>query len=108
MSAIGATEVVPVADAETIDTSVPLVTIEPPRRSPGLLGRISVSGWRIIALIGFLVLWHLVSIPAGKLLLPSPLDIAPAFVDELRSGQLAAATFASMQVFLAGYVLAVV
>src|SRR4051794_14935146 len=107
MSAMGATEVVPVAGTETAETAVPLATPRV-RRRPGLLGRISVTGWRIIALIVFLGLWHLASIPAGKLLLPSPLDIAPAFVDELRSGQLLSATVASMQVFLAGYLLAVI
>lgn len=69
--------------------------------------RISVVGWRLIALVVFLVLWHIASIPAGKLLLPSPIDIAPAFVDELRSGQLLPATLTSLGVFFAGYLLAV-
>src|SRR5713101_3881805 len=71
-------------------------------------GRISIVGWRVIALVIFLGAWHLASIPAGKLLLPSPLDIVPAFVDEIRSGQLLTATFISLQVFAAGYLLAIV
>jgi NitT/TauT family transport system permease protein len=69
---------------------------------------ISVVGWRLIALLGFLLLWHIASIGAGRLLLPSPIDIVPAFVDELRSGQLLPATLASLGVFAAGYALAVV
>jgi NitT/TauT family transport system permease protein len=76
------------------------------RRS--LSGRISVVGWRTIALVFFLALWHLASIPAGKLLLPSPLDVAPALFDELRSGQLLSATASSLTVFAAGYALAIV
>jgi NitT/TauT family transport system permease protein len=78
------------------------------RRRPGLFGRINVVGWRVIALAIFLMAWHLASIPAGKLLPPSPIDIVPALADEIRSGQLLAATFSSLQVFLAGYLLAVV
>jgi ABC-type nitrate/sulfonate/bicarbonate transport system permease component len=74
----------------------------------GLSGRISIVGWRVIALAVFLVLWHLASIPAGKLLLPSPLDVAPALLDELRSGQLLTATASSLTVFAAGYALAIV
>jgi len=72
------------------------------------LGRINVVGWRLIALAALLLVWHLASIPAGKLLLPSPIDIVPAFVDELRSGQLEVATFSSLQVFAAGYLLAII
>src|SRR5438132_5308801 len=71
-------------------------------------GRISIVGWRVIALLIFLALWHLASIPAGKLLLPSPLDVAPAFIDEVRSGQLLTATLSSLQVFVLGYALAIV
>jgi ABC-type nitrate/sulfonate/bicarbonate transport system permease component len=78
------------------------------RRPRGLVGRINIVGWRIIALVGFLMAWHLVSIPAGKLLLPSPIDIVPAVIDEIRTGQLVAATLSSLQVFAAGYVLAIV
>jgi ABC-type nitrate/sulfonate/bicarbonate transport system permease component len=77
-------------------------------RRPGLTGRISIVGWRVIALAVFLVVWHLASIPAGKLLLPSPLDVAPALFDELRSGQLLSATASSLTVFAAGYALAIV
>ncbi len=72
------------------------------------MGRINVVGWRLIALAALLLVWHLASIPAGKLLLPSPIDIVPAFVDELRSGQLEVATFSSLQVFAAGYLLAII
>jgi NitT/TauT family transport system permease protein len=70
--------------------------------------RLSVVAWRLIALAIFLVAWQLVSIPAGKLLLPSPLDIVPALIDELRTGALEAATLSSLSVFAAGYVLAIV
>jgi ABC-type nitrate/sulfonate/bicarbonate transport system permease component len=73
-----------------------------------MLGRVNVVGWRLIALAAFLLIWHLASIPAGKLLLPSPVDILPALVDELRTGQLLTATASSLQVFAAGYVLAIV
>ncbi|HTD80313.1 MAG TPA: hypothetical protein VK898_21940, partial [Chloroflexota bacterium] len=99
--------------------ALPVPAVEPVERAalPGVgaaprrfafVGRISVVGWRLIALAAFLALWHLASIPAGKLLLPSPLDIVPAFVDELRSGQLLSATASSLQVFAVGYLLAIV
>lgn len=78
------------------------------RRSSGIVGRISIAGWRLIALAAFLGVWHLASIPAGKLLLPSPIDLVPAFMDELRTGQLQAATLSSLQVFAAGYALAII
>jgi NitT/TauT family transport system permease protein len=70
--------------------------------------RIGIAAWRLIALVAFLVVWHLVSIPAGKLILPSPLDVVPAFVTLLFSGQLLVATGSSLAVFMAGYLLAVV
>jgi NitT/TauT family transport system permease protein len=79
-----------------------------PRVRRSVLGRITVTRWRLIALAGFVLLWHLASIPAGRLLLPSPVDIFPALIDELRSGQLVTATLVSLQVFVAGYALAVV
>ncbi|HVO92829.1 MAG TPA: ABC transporter permease [Terriglobales bacterium] len=69
--------------------------------------RISVNCWRLIALAVFLIAWHLISIPAGKLLLPSPLAVFPAFLDLLRSGQLIGATAGSLVVFSGGYLLAV-
>jgi len=72
------------------------------------LSRVSVTQWRIVALLVFLVLWHLASIAAGKLLLPSPFDVIPAFLEELRSGQLLSATLASLGVFTAGYLVAIV
>jgi NitT/TauT family transport system permease protein len=78
------------------------------RQRPGVFGRISIVGWRVIALLIFLAVWHLASIPAGKLLLPSPLDVVPALIDEVRSGQLLTATLSSLQVFILGYALAIV
>ena len=75
-------------------TSLPVRRSSPPhrrmsvgaaRKRRGLVSRISIVEWRVIALAIFLVVWHLASIPAGKLLLPSPLDVVPAFFDELRS-----------------------
>jgi ABC-type nitrate/sulfonate/bicarbonate transport system permease component len=73
-----------------------------------LLKRLSIVQWRLIALVAFLLVWHLASIPAGRLLLPSPLDVLPALVDQIRSGQLVAATLSSLLVFVAGYALAIV
>src|SRR5712691_7534244 len=75
------------------------------RRRPG---HFNLVLWRVIALVIFLVLWHLASIPAGKLLLPSPLDVVPAFIDEVSSGPLLTATLSSLQVFILGYALAIV
>jgi NitT/TauT family transport system permease protein len=86
-------------------TAEPSVAVVKPRR---MASRIGVTQWRLIALAVFLVLWHLASIPAGRLLLPSPIDIIPAFIDEVRSGVLLSATLASLGVFLAGYLLAAV
>jgi NitT/TauT family transport system permease protein len=74
----------------------------------GVLGRFNIVTWRLIALGLFLVLWHLASIPAGRLLLPSPLEVAPALLELLRSGQLLSATASSLSVFVAGYALAIV
>jgi NitT/TauT family transport system permease protein len=78
------------------------------RRRAAWWNRIGVIGWRFIALAAFLVIWHLISIPAGKLLLPSPLAVFPAFLDLLRSGQLASSTASSLAVFSGGYLLAVI
>jgi len=74
----------------------------------GFGGRISVNAWRVIALVAFIAAWHVASIPAGPLLLPSPLAVAPAFWRLLVSGQLWAATLSSLLVFGSGYLLAIV
>jgi NitT/TauT family transport system permease protein len=103
---MSAADVLPTPAVEPADSSV--VEGARVRQRPGALGRISIVGWRVIALVIFLGLWHLASIPAGKLLLPSPLDVVPAFIDEVRSGQLLTATLSSLQVFILGYALAIV
>ena len=107
MSAMDAAKVLPAAGVESGAGAA-----EQPRALAqahrGPFSRINVTGWRIIAVLAFLLAWHLASIPAGKLLLPSPLDIAPAFVDVARSGQLLSATLASLGVFIVGYLLAIV
>jgi NitT/TauT family transport system permease protein len=77
-------------------------------RAANAFGRIGIVGWRVIALVFFLLAWHVASIPAGRLLLPSPLEVLPAFIDEVRSGQLLTATLSSLQVFVLGYALAIV
>jgi NitT/TauT family transport system permease protein len=100
-------DVLPAAPVETAESAA-AAPATGARRQASLVGRINVAGWRLIALAIFLLAWHLASIPAGKLLLPSPIDIVPAFVDEIRSGQLLTATFISLQVFAAGYLLAIV
>ena len=73
----------------------------------GQIRLVGVNSWRLIALLAFLAAWHVASIPAGKLLLPSPLDVLPAFVELLRSGQLMAALGSSLVVFGGGYALAI-
>ncbi|MCL6554651.1 MAG: hypothetical protein K6W08_16260, partial [Firmicutes bacterium] len=50
-----------------------------PRPGPRRL-RLSITAWRFIAFLLILAAWHVASIPAGKLLLPSPIDVAPAIV----------------------------
>src|SRR5919198_694654 len=100
-------DALPVPLVEPVDRADELAATRP-RRRPWLLGRINIVGWRLIALAAFLGLWHLASIPAGKLLLPSPIDIVPAFIDEVRTGQLVVATLSSLQVFAVGYFLAIV
>jgi NitT/TauT family transport system permease protein len=74
----------------------------PPRRP------LSVAAWRVITLVMLLVVWQLLSVPVGHLLLPSPLEVAPAVWDMLLSGQLVTATASSLVVFFAGYALAIV
>jgi NitT/TauT family transport system permease protein len=108
METLSAADALPVTALEAAEPLPTPFDVARPRPRIGVLGRLNVSAWRIIALIGFLVLWHLASIPAGKLLLPSPLDIAPAFLEELRNGQLITATLSSLQVFAIGYALAIV
>src|SRR5712692_11513579 len=103
---MSAADVLPTPAVEPADSSV--VEGARVRQRPGPFGRISIVGWRVITLVIFLVVWHLASIPAGKLLLPSPLDVVPAFIDEVRSGQLLTATLSSLQVFILGYALAIV
>jgi len=107
MSAMNAAKVLPAAGVESGEPQQRVRVVAPARRR-NPLSRISVLGWRIITLIAFLTAWHLASIPAGRLLLPSPFDIVPAFVDVARSGQLLTATLASLGVFLVGYLLAIV
>jgi NitT/TauT family transport system permease protein len=98
-----------VLPAPALEPAEPAETLARARsRRPGIFGRVSIVTWRLIALVIFLVLWHLASIPAGKLLLPSPLDVLPAFWDLLRTGQLVTATLSSLGVFLAGYALAII
>ncbi len=99
-------DVLPTPAVEPADS--PLPEAARVRQRPGVFGRIGIVGWRVIALLIFLAVWHLASIPAGKLLLPSPLDVVPAFIDEVRSGQLLTATLSSLQVFVLGYALAIV
>jgi NitT/TauT family transport system permease protein len=91
-------------------TGVPGKPTGPGSRASGvvrLAGRIGIGGWRLIVLVIFLVAWHLASIPAGKLLLPSPIEVVPAFVDLLMSGRLPIALGESLLVFCSGYLLAV-
>ena len=110
MTTVGVTDVLPVTGVESAESvQAQAARDQVGRRGrPGRPGWLSVTTWRLIALVLFLAAWHLASIPAGRLLLPSPIDVVPAFVDELRSGQLLSATFASLQVFAAGYLLAIV
>jgi NitT/TauT family transport system permease protein len=78
------------------------------RRRRSVFGRLNIVTWRLIALAIFLLIWHLASIPAGKMTLPSPLDVVPAVFDLIRSGQLLNATASSLVVFAVGYALAIV
>jgi NitT/TauT family transport system permease protein len=104
---MSATDVLP---APALEPSEPADTLGAARarHRPALTDRISIVGWRLIALVIFLIVWHLASIPAGKLLLPSPLDVVPALLGEIVSGQLLSATASSLTVFAAGYALAIV
>ena len=72
-----------------------------------MASRLGIGSWRVLVLVLFLVVWHLISIPAGKLLLPSPLDVVPAFGELLLNGRLPVAIGESMFVFCGGYLLAV-
>lgn len=90
-------------------TELPQVVATPvlqPTSARRRLPRISIAGWRLLLLAGFLIAWHLASTVAGKLLLPSPLEVLPAFRDLLLSGQLITAFGSSLVVFGGGYLLA--
>lgn len=81
----------------------PSAALRPARRRRSVsVGRLR---WAVLAL--FLVLWQLISIPAGSLLLPSPLEVARAFVALVLNGQLISATASSLAVFLGGFLLSV-
>ena len=102
---MSAADVLPAPAVEPAESPAGIGRARLPRAA---FGRIGIGGWRLIALVIFLLTWHLASIPAGKLLLPSPLDVLPALIDEVRSGQLLTATASSLQVFVLGYALAIV
>jgi ABC-type nitrate/sulfonate/bicarbonate transport system permease component len=104
---MSATDVLPTPALEPSDPADTLGAARS-RHRPSLADRISIAGWRTIALVIFLTVWHLASIPAGKLLLPSPIDVVPALYGEIISGQLLTATASSLTVFAAGYALAIV
>lgn len=96
------------ADAPTASSSTAGRPAAPARPRPRrLLSRISIPIWRLIVLVGFLVVWHLISIPAGRLLLPSPVDVLPAFWELTVSGRIFGALASSLLVFGAGYALAI-
>src|SRR4051812_27574730 len=97
----------PVQVPDVLDLAAAAAT-SAPRRQRSLFARISVTTWRLIALAVGLVVWHLASIPAGRLLLPSPLEVAPAFIELVRTGQLLVAVGSSLVVFTAGYLLAII
>jgi NitT/TauT family transport system permease protein len=103
---MSATDVLPSPLLEPAESADTLGRAHSRRR--GFFGRFNIVTWRLIALVIFVMLWHLASIPAGKLLLPSPFDVLPAFWELLRTGQLVTATLSSLTVFLAGYALAIV
>ena len=92
---------------DVLDLAAAAATSAPKRRRSAL-SRISVTTWRLIALAAGLTIWHLASIPAGRLLLPSPLEVAPAFIELVRTGQLLVAVGSSLVVFAAGYSLAII
>jgi ABC-type nitrate/sulfonate/bicarbonate transport system permease component len=95
-----------VADASS--TAIAPASRAPRRPGPGrLLGRIGIPAWRLIVLVLFLVVWHLLSIPAGRLLLPSPLDVVPAFWELILNGRIFTALGSSLLVFGCGYALAI-
>jgi NitT/TauT family transport system permease protein len=76
-------------------------------RSAGLRwGRISVAGWRLVALAVGVGVWQALSIQAGRLLLPSPFEVLAAFVELTRNGTLLSATASSLLVFATGFGLA--
>jgi NitT/TauT family transport system permease protein len=98
--------------ASAVDTAAkPVASVDAgrlPRKRQKAFDRINIVTWRVIVLVLGLTAWHLASIPAGKLLLPSPIDVAVAVFDLVRSGQLLTATASSLVVFVAGYALAIV
>lgn len=104
---MSAADTLPAPAVEATASASAARAARPRRKQPSFVGRISVATWRLIALALFLGVWQLVSIPAGKLLLPSPFDVLLAVVDLTRSGQLLSATASSLVVFAAGYALAI-
>lgn len=68
----------------------------------------SIALLRILTLAAILGIWHLASIPAGRLLLPSPVDVVPAFIELMRTGELVRAVGSSLAVLTVGYLAGVV
>jgi ABC-type nitrate/sulfonate/bicarbonate transport system permease component len=69
-------------------------------------GELPVGAWRIIVLATILLVWQLASIAAAGLFLPSPIDVAVAFVQLVADGRIVSATASSLLVFGGGFVLA--
>ncbi|MFD1569349.1 ABC transporter permease [Halorubrum laminariae] len=52
--------------------------------------------------VGFVLLWHLVSLATSPIVLPSPSAVAAAFAEELASGTMTTALFSSVRHWLPG------
>ena len=63
-------------------------------------GRRLIRG--IAGIVGFLVVWHAVSLTQDPFVLPSPVAVADAFASELASGDMTAALYQSVQHWIPG------
>ncbi|OTE99916.1 ABC transporter permease, partial [Halorubrum sp. SD612] len=81
-------------------------TASPVSEGDALAG-VGLGDWRRLlrgaaGVVGFLVVWHAVSLTQDPFVLPSPVAVADAFASELASGDMTAALYQSVRHWIPG------